>query len=107
MTDSADERPWKCEAQPLDAANPPHAGRRTALLYFMKHLHCRSYSLTLSLPLNRRYPRGSTVYSAASQLAVLIRIFPMLTRSGLPSMSHRFPRAPFSPAAADLGPVRW
>ena len=65
MTDSADERPWKCEAQPLDAANPPHAGRRTALLYFMKHLHCRSYSLTLSLPLNRRYPCGCAVYSAA------------------------------------------
>ena len=26
----------------------------------------------------------------------LIRILPMLTRSGSPSMSHRFPRAPFA-----------
>jgi len=26
----------------------------------------------------------------------LIRILPMLTRSGFPSMSHRFSRAPFT-----------
>jgi hypothetical protein len=26
----------------------------------------------------------------------LIRILPMLTRSGFPSMSHRFPLAPFT-----------
>jgi len=26
----------------------------------------------------------------------LIRMLPMLTRSGFPSMSHRFPRVPFT-----------
>jgi len=29
-------------------------------------------------------------------MLALIRMLPMLTPSGFPSMSHRFPRAPFA-----------